>query len=157
MSLYKQAETTIYFKKLAEKEEGAQNKDSGAPKIKQSRVARILSLKNDLLCIKDVANYHDLNHTRKQSQKNRTLYPGAGGSGFGLEGDQPFNALMKSNIKSLYQTPKALMLGAQNQLGGPIQKNQSGTGSKAQLGNMNASIENLGDNGRGSKKNLKPI
>jgi hypothetical protein len=64
MSLYKQAETTIYFKKIVEREEASHgrgpNGDSQAPKIKQSRVARILSLKNDLLCIKDVANFHDL-------------------------------------------------------------------------------------------------
>lgn len=49
MSLYKQAETTLYFKKLADYEDRNQSKD--APKIKQSRVARILSLKNDLVCI----------------------------------------------------------------------------------------------------------
>ena len=52
MSLYKGGETSLYFKKIAEKEEGS-NKDSGAPKIKQSRAARILSVKNDLVCIKE--------------------------------------------------------------------------------------------------------
>jgi hypothetical protein len=77
-------------------------------------VARILSLKNDLVCIKDVANYHDMNNARKLSQKNRNLYPGGGVTA--IDRDQPFNVLMKSNIKSLYQTPKALMLGAQAQL-----------------------------------------
>jgi len=56
MSLYKQAETTLYFKNLAEKED-TQSRD--APKIRQSRVARILSLKNDLVCIKDVVNLHE--------------------------------------------------------------------------------------------------
>lgn len=94
------------------------------------------------MCIKDVANYHDANHSRKVSQKNRTLYPGG-------ETEQPFNVLMKSNIKSLYQTPKALLLGAQNQLG-----NMSKTGSK---GNMhNASTDSLEGTAKGgSRKNLK--
>ncbi|TNV79251.1 hypothetical protein FGO68_gene1994 [Halteria grandinella] len=142
MSLYKQAQTTIYFKKLAEREEGNQSKEN-APKIKQSRVARILSLKNDLVCIKDVANYHDANHSRKVSQKNRTLYAGG-------ETEQPFNVLMKSNIKSLYQTPKALLLGAQNQLGG----NMSKTGSKGNV--HNASTDSLEGTAKGgSRKNLK--
>jgi hypothetical protein len=58
MSLYKGGETSLYFKKIAEKEDGS-GKDSQAPRIKQSRAARIISLKNDLVCIKDVANYYD--------------------------------------------------------------------------------------------------
>jgi hypothetical protein len=52
MSLYKQVETTQYFKDLAEEK-------ADAPKIRQSRVARILSLKNDLVCIKDVISLHE--------------------------------------------------------------------------------------------------
>ena len=66
MSLYKGGETSLFFKKIADKEDGS-TKDNKAPKIKQSRAARIISLKNDLVCIKDVANYYDLAQKEKRS------------------------------------------------------------------------------------------
>lgn len=43
--------------------------DPGAVRIKQSRAARIISQKNDLVCIKDVANYYDLSQRQKSTSK----------------------------------------------------------------------------------------
>jgi hypothetical protein len=62
-------------------------------------VARILSLKNDLVSIKDVANYHILN----QSKKRQNHIPGQSSTPLSKEaGNAAFNVLMKSSIKSLY-------------------------------------------------------
>ena len=84
MSLYKGGDTSLYFKKIADKEDGA-SKDSQAPKIKQSRAARIISLKNDLVCIKDVANYYDQSQKEKRSGslQQRSPYGQATLQGFG--------------------------------------------------------------------------
>jgi hypothetical protein len=101
MSLYKQAETTLYFKNLAEKED-TQSRD--APKIRQSRVARILSLKNDLVCIKDVVNLHE--QTMQRRTLTRIPEETLGSITPGGPRSQPFNAFMKNSIKQLYQTPK---------------------------------------------------
>jgi hypothetical protein len=60
MSLYKAEQTTLYFKKLAEREDSQNGREANAPRIRQSRAARVMSLKNDLVCIKDVAAYHDV-------------------------------------------------------------------------------------------------
>jgi hypothetical protein len=111
MSLYKGGETSLYFKKIAEKEEGA-NKDSQAPKIKQSRAARILSVKNDLVCIKDVANYYDNAQKEKRSgsYKNRSPYGQASLNGFGqLPQADKESQLIKNAFKQLYQSPKNMM------------------------------------------------
>jgi hypothetical protein len=104
MSLYKGGETSLYFKKIVEKEEGA-SRDKQAPKIKQSRAARILSVKNDLVCIKDVANYYDNTQKEKRSgsYQNRSPYGQASLNGFGqaTEADKE-SQLVKNAFKSLY-------------------------------------------------------
>ena len=89
MSLYKAGETSLYFKKIVDKEDGS-NKDTQAPKIKQSRAARILSLKNDLVCIKDVAHYYEVSQKEKRSgsYKNRSIYAQGNLSGIGASQPQ---------------------------------------------------------------------
>lgn len=181
MSLYKQPETTVYFKKIAEREEASHGNDASAPKIKESRVARILSLKNDLLCIKDVARFHDMAQLKKAS-KNRSIYAQNGATGnqtmSALRGEDAtsFNALMKGNIKQLYQSPKpyfsgmssphhqpgySINLNGSNTLHGGhhnIHKSLSGTASKSQLlaDPFAKTQEGFGDT-RSSSKKLKPM
>lgn len=53
MSLYKAPETTLYFKHLSEKA------SAKAPHLQPSREARVLSKKNDLLCIQDVVDLYE--------------------------------------------------------------------------------------------------
>ena len=101
MSLYKAEQTTLYFKKLAEREESQNGGDNnqGAPKIKQSRAARVMSLKNDLVCIKDVAAYHDEHQAQKRANSlTKSAYPGGGFSGMNEKDSQ----LIKNAFKQLY-------------------------------------------------------
>jgi hypothetical protein len=98
MSLYKQAETTLYFKKIADKEDGQDpNSEKNPPRIKQSRAARIMSLKNDLVCIKDVANYYDVHMAQKRSGSlTKSIY------GMSPNANEKDNQLIKTAFKQLY-------------------------------------------------------
>jgi len=90
---------------LAEREESSNGHDGNQPppKIKMSRAARILSLKNDLVCIKDVAAYHDVHQAQKKANSlTKSVYGPPGGlSGVNEKDSQ----LIKNAFKQLYKSP----------------------------------------------------
>ena len=61
---------------MAEREDSQNGREANAPRIRQSRAARVMSLKNDLVCIKDVAAYHDVHQAEKRANSlSKSTYP----------------------------------------------------------------------------------
>ena len=91
---------------MAEREDSQNGREANAPRIRQSRAARVMSLKNDLVCIKDVAAYHDVHQAEKRANSlSKSTYPSTAFAGLNEKDSQ----LIKNAFKQLYQAPKGLV------------------------------------------------